>query len=56
MLMVCELPPATDPLPERFCRVEGGRTEISVSSLNVSPNAATATEMLATLMVFVAAI
>ena len=42
MLIVFELPPVTEPLPVTFCNVDGGRTEISVTSRKVSPKPVTA--------------
>src|SRR5580765_2244015 len=44
----CVLPPPIDPLPDIFCKVEGGLTDISVSSVNFSPRPFTATEIFPT--------
>src|SRR5678815_4023917 len=44
----CVLPPAIDPLPDIFCKVDGGRTDISVSSENFSPSPFTITDIFPT--------
>ena len=50
MVTCCVLPAAIDPLPVIFCNVEGGLTDISVSSVNFSPRPFTATEIFPTAM------
>ena len=43
IVIFCVLPPAIEPLPVTFCKVDGGRTPISVASSNFSPSPFTTT-------------